>query len=91
MEEINTYELSLVASPDLSEFDVQKVIDKVKTSITSKGGTVQKEHTWGKKRLAYPIGKAEFGYYQTLIFDSPKETIAEIDKDIRLIPEIIRH
>ena len=88
---INTYELAVVVSPDLSEFDVQKVMDKVKTAITSKEGSIQKEHTWGKKRLAYPIGKAEFGHYQTLLFNSPRETIAEIDKDIRLTPEIIRH
>lgn len=91
MEENNVYELAVVVSPDLSEFDVQKIMDKGKTSISSKGGTIQKEHTWGKKRLAYPIGKVEFGHYQTLIFDSPKEAIAEIDKDIRLTPEIIRH
>ncbi|MFA5967295.1 MAG: 30S ribosomal protein S6 [Patescibacteria group bacterium] len=91
MEENNVYELAVVISPDLSEFDVQKIVDKVKISIASKGGSAQQEHTWGKKRLAYPIGKAEFGYYQTLIFDSPKEAIAEIDKDIRLTPEIIRH
>ena len=91
MEGNDIYELAVVLSPDLSEFDVQKVMDKVKTSITSKGGSIQTEHTWGKKRLAYPIGKAEFGHYQTLTFDSPRDTIAEIDKDIRLTPEIIRH
>lgn len=91
MEGNNVYELAVVLSPDLSEFDVQKVMDKVKTAITSKEGAIQKEHSWGKKRLAYPIGKAEFGHYQTLIFDAPRETIAEIDKDIRLTPEIIRH
>ncbi len=91
MEGNNIYELAVVLSPDLSEFDVQKVMDKVKTSITSKGGAIQTEYTWGKKRLAYPIGKAEFGHYQTMIFDSPREAIAEIDKDIRLTSESIRH
>ena len=91
MEGSNIYELTLLISPDLSEFDVQKVVDKVKTSITSKGGAIQKEYTWGKKRLAYHIGKTEFGHYQTLIFEAPKETITEIDKDIRLMPELIRH
>ena len=59
MEGNNIYELAVLLSPDLSEFDVQKVIDKVKASINPKGGVVQKEYTWGKKRLAYPIGKAE--------------------------------
>mgnify|MGYP001569418797 CR=1 FL=1 len=87
----STYELTVLFPQDLSDFDVQKVMDKVKTSITSKGGTIQKEHTWGKKRLAYHIGNVEFAHYQTVVFNSLKEVIAEIDKDIRLTPEIIRH
>jgi len=88
---VNTYELTILLSSDLSEFDVQKVIDKVKSSIIAKGGNILEELNWGKKRLAYPIGQAEFGHYQTLIFDSPKQTIVEIDKDIRLTPEILRY
>lgn len=87
----STYELSVVISPDLSEFDIPKVMDKIKNSISGKNGSILKEHTWGKKRLAYPIGKAEYGHYQSIVFTGLKETLAEIDRDIRLMPEIIRH
>ncbi len=88
---VSTYELSVVITPDLSEFDIPKVMDKIKNSIIGKNGSIQKEHTWGKKRLAYPIGKAEYGHYQSIVFTGLKEVLAEIDKDIRLMPEIIRH
>lgn len=87
----STYELSVVITPDLSEFDIPKVMDKIKNSIIGKNGSILKEHTWGKKRLAYPIGKAEYGHYQSVVFTGLKEVLAEIDKDIRLMPEIIRH
>ncbi len=87
----STYELTVLLPQDLSDFDVQKVIDKVKTAITSRGGNIQKEHTWGKKRLAYHINKVEFAHYQTLIFQVLKEAILDITKDIQLMPEIIRH
>ena len=87
----STYELTLLVSPDLSEFDDQKVADKVKTMVIGRNGQIIKEHTWGKKRLAYPIKTADFGYYFTIIFTLAKESINELSHDISLVPEVIRH
>ncbi|MBU1092103.1 30S ribosomal protein S6 [Patescibacteria group bacterium] len=87
----STYELTLLVSPDLSEFDAQKVVDKVKNMITSRDGQIIKEHNWGKKRLAYPIKKTDSGYYQTIIFTAPKEAINEVTRDMLLVPEILRY
>lgn len=87
----STYELTLLVSPDLSEFDALKVADKVKNMITSRNGQIIQEHTWGKRRLAYPIKKADSGYYQTIIFTAPKEVINEVTRDILLVPEILRY
>lgn len=86
-----TYELTLLINPDLTEFDVQKVIDKIKKNITSSKGEVVKEHSWGKKQLAYPINKAEFGYYHTIIFNAPGEIINGLIRELQLAPEIFRY
>lgn len=90
-EDYNTYELTLLLSPDLSEFDLQKIIDKIKATIGSEKGELIKEHAWGKKQLAYPIGKAEFGNYHTLVFTLPPAAIDELVKGLRLSSKIIRH
>ncbi|MFH1088757.1 MAG: 30S ribosomal protein S6 [Patescibacteria group bacterium] len=87
----STYELTLLVSPDLPEFDAQKVADKVKNMITDRNGQIIQEHNWGKKRLAYHIKKADSGYYQTIIFTAPKEAINEISHDMLLVPEILRY
>lgn len=87
----STYELTVLLPQELSDFDIQKVIDKVKATITSRNGSIQKENNWGKKRLAYHIGKIEFAHYHTLIFQALKEAVLDITKDIQLMPEIIRH
>lgn len=87
----STYELTLLILPDLSEFDAQKAVDKVRGMITSRDGQIIQEHNWGKKRLAYHIKKADSGYYHTIIFTIPKEAINEISHDILLMPEILRY
>ena len=57
------YELVYVADPRLSEEDVVGLTDEYKNMLTQGGGTVTKEESWGKKRLAYPIRKLNEGYY----------------------------
>jgi len=88
---INTYELTLLIDPDLSEFDLNKLIDKVKTLIKSNEGNLIKEHSWGKKQLAYPINKQEFGFYHTLVFELSTENVALINQELQLNAQIIRH
>ncbi|MEA1909828.1 MAG: 30S ribosomal protein S6 [Patescibacteria group bacterium] len=87
----NTYELTLLFSPDLSEIDLAKAIDKVKKSISSKEGDIKKEHSWGKKKLAYRIKKLEFGNYHTLVYTMPKESVNEIIRELELSSDVLRH
>ena len=87
----STYELTLLVLPDLSEFDAQKVANKVTGMIINHNGQIIREHNWGKRRLAYHIKKTDSGYYQTIIFTAPKEAINEISHDMLLIPEILRY
>ena len=57
------YELVFIADPRLSDEDVVALSDEYKEMVTAGGGTVTKQESWGKKRLAYPIQKLNEGYY----------------------------
>ena len=57
------YELVFIADPRLSEEDVVALTDEYKGMLTAGGGTISKQESWGKKRLAYPIRKLSEGYY----------------------------
>ncbi|OGB74313.1 30S ribosomal protein S6 [candidate division Kazan bacterium RBG_13_50_9] len=87
----STYELTLLLSPELSDFDLLKVVDKIKASIAAKNGQLVKEHSWGKKQLAYPVRRADFGHYYTLVFTFPPEAVEGLVKELQLTPEIFRH
>lgn len=57
------YEIVFVADPRLTDEDVVGLTDEYKNMLTATGGTITKQESWGKKRLAYPIQKLSEAYY----------------------------
>ncbi|MBW6431963.1 30S ribosomal protein S6 [Patescibacteria group bacterium] len=90
MEKYGNYELLYIVHPDL-ESSIDKVTDKIKTSIEKRGGKINYEENWGKRKLAYEIKKNDVGIYVLWFFAAPKKSIAKIEKEIRLTEEIIRY
>jgi small subunit ribosomal protein S6 len=86
-----TYELTVIISSDLSELDAGKAADKIKTSITSKGGEIINTSDWGKRKLAYLIKGNEFGFYQTFVFNLSPDAVATLTHELELDPVVLRH
>ena len=85
------YELMLILRPDLAEDRIQATIDRATRSIIGSGGQIIKVSPWGRRRLAYAIGPHREGSYHIVVFDAPSEAIAELEHDLRITEEVIRH
>src|SRR3989338_7823229 len=85
------YELTYLVSDEVREGDLNKVTCAVNGFITGLGGKIVKEDIWGRRKLAYPIKKADFATYVTLSFDLPADKAFELDRDIRQTTAIMRH
>jgi small subunit ribosomal protein S6 len=85
------YELMLVLRPDLPEEGVQGALDRTTRSISGSGGQIVKVSPWGRRRLAYPIGPHREGSYYIVVFDAPSETVAELERGLRITEEAMRH
>jgi small subunit ribosomal protein S6 len=53
-------------------------------------GDLQINH-WGRRQLAYPIGRAESGYYVIARFGAETAGLPEYERAIKLDDGIIRH
>lgn len=87
---MRNYEVAFIAQPDLDEASLTTLLDKAKGWITAAGGQITKVDQWGRRKLAYPIGKQTEGQYvfiQTLM--SPT-AMREIERSLRLTEQIIR-
>lgn len=87
---LRKYELMYVLRHDSSADVTQAAIDKVKDTIGAQGGTILLHESWGKKKLAYEIQKASKGIYQLTTFAADSSIIKEVERNLRIHPEVIR-
>ena len=85
------YELMLLLSPDLEDDKLQAAVEKVTRAIVNAGGSLSKVSPWGKRRLAYDIGKHRDASYFLIHFDIEPSQVREIERGLLITEEILRH
>jgi small subunit ribosomal protein S6 len=75
--------------PDL-EIDVDAPVAKIEKIISGAGGKITKRDNWGKKRLAYPVKKQQFGVYIYFELELPAEGVRQIESQLLITEEVIR-
>lgn len=85
------YELMYIVRPTVVEDQLTTVTDRVGTMVGSIGGEVTESNPWGKRRLAYPIEDHEDGYYILSKVMLPPERTQELENQLRIYDEVIRH
>lgn len=84
------YETTVVVDSLLKADDLRDLREKTASFISNHGGNVQKVEEWGKRRLAYEIGKKQYGYYLHMRFTAPEAVIALLEREYRLNESILR-
>lgn len=87
---MRNYELVYILRPNLEEEAEEAVLNKVK-SIIETGGEVEKVDVWGNRKLAYEIQKLTEGYYVLVNFKATQEIPKEIDRNLKIMDDAIRH
>lgn len=88
---LTRYELLFIVPNKFTEDESKEIAKKIKDAIIKSGGEITQSEAWGKKKLAYPIDGNINGYYSLLEFELATEHLAEIDKNLRLSNEVLRH
>jgi len=88
---VKAYELLLLLNPSLDEESRAAVLDKVHGLITADGGVVDNTDTWGKRKLAYEIGKLNEGDYELIDFHASADSIAELDRVLHITDPVVRY
>jgi len=88
---VRDYELGIVVSPEASEDQTKAILDRVTQVAQTNGGQVVKLHPWGRRRLAYPIERHRDGIYFFLDLSLTPQTVLEIDRNLKVTEEVIRH
>lgn len=86
------YELVYVVSPDATDEQVAEVHTQIEGIVQRMGGTLEKTESWGRRKLAYEIGRHKEGIYVLDVILGSGELMKEIDRRLKVTAElIIRH
>ena len=85
-----SYELMYIVRPNVDEQALAAVNEKVEKFVASAGGQMTKRDDWGKRRLAYPIGKSTEGFYAVLQLDMPAPAVRDLERNLKLTEEVLR-
>ncbi|MBI3290658.1 30S ribosomal protein S6 [Candidatus Falkowbacteria bacterium] len=87
----NNYELLYLISGNYTDKELTPTKELVKNLIAKFGGEIKSEDSLGKKKLAYPVKGDHQGYYLIYQFDMDGNNLAELNKNLKLTNEILRH
>ena len=85
------YELVYVVSPDATDEQVTELHTQVEAIVQRLGGAIEKTENWGRRRLAYEIGRHKEGTYVLEVINGTGELMKEIDRRLKVTDLIIRH
>ena len=88
---MRSYELMIITRGSLDETAVTATIERFTTLIADQGGTVERVDHWGKRQFAYEIQHMNEGYYTVIDMQVGSEGLVELERQLRLADEVVRH
>lgn len=88
---VNHYEVCYLVGANYTEEELIPLKEKIAATIAKAGGKISLEDSLGKKKLAYPIKGNHQGYYLIYQFDLEKDKLKELDRELKLTNELLRH
>jgi small subunit ribosomal protein S6 len=84
------YEHVFLARQDLSQQQVDALVEQYKGVIEANGGTVGRVENWGLKSLTYRVKKNRKAYYTLMDLNAPSAALNEMERQMGLSEDVLR-
>jgi small subunit ribosomal protein S6 len=84
------YECVVIARNDITQQQVDTVVDGLTAQIEAEGGLLRKREYWGLRSLAYRIKKNRKGHYMLLGLETAHAPLKEFERQLGLNEDILR-
>jgi small subunit ribosomal protein S6 len=88
---MKAYELLFFVNPAIEDETRAAVHARIEETIASQGGVVDSTEEWGKRKLAFEVEKLSEGDYSLVEFHAQPQSIAELDRVLRISDNVVRH
>ena len=84
------YETLYLLQPDLPNEKAEEFNNKISEMIKSHQGQILQTFNYGKRRLAYRVGKSNHGIYMFLNYLGQGNLVAEIERVLKIDDNILK-
>jgi small subunit ribosomal protein S6 len=84
------YEICFLVHPDQSE-QVPAMLERYRTLIEEKKGSIHRLEDWGRRQLSYPVAKLHKAHYVLMNIECDSETLTELEGVFRFNDAVLRH
>ena len=84
------YECVVIARNDVTQQQVEAVVDGLTAQVEAEGGLLRKREYWGLRTLAYRIKKNRKGHYMMLGLETTHAPLKEFERQLGLNEDILR-
>jgi len=85
------YELVYILPPDTTEQQVTELHTQVEGVVSRMNGQIEKTENWGRRKMAYDIGRHKEGVYVLDVINGTGELMKELDRRLKVVDQVIRH
>jgi small subunit ribosomal protein S6 len=84
------YELGVIIDPEIPPEEETATLGRLEGIITDAGGEVADKDTWGRRQLAYPIQKKNYGVYHFWKVNVGGEALEKLNFEMRTNDSVMR-
>jgi small subunit ribosomal protein S6 len=90
MQFAKNYETVFILTPVLSDVQMKDTVEKFRKVLVDNGAEMIHEENWGLRKLAYPIGHKNTGFYHLFEFKADTQLIATLETEYRRDERVLR-
>jgi len=88
---MRAYELMVIVDGTADDAGVDAAINRIVDQIAAKTGEIKTTERWGRRRFAYEIDHKTDGFYVVFEILAEAGALDDLDRQLRLADEIVRH
>jgi small subunit ribosomal protein S6 len=85
------YDIVVLVTPDLSDEEAAKVTADYRKLLADGGAEMVRDEPWGRRRLAFSIGRKREAYYHLFQVRALPALVTEVERRLKLSDQILRH
>jgi small subunit ribosomal protein S6 len=85
------YEPIFILRSEVTRESSESISSRVSDVVAREGGKLTRLENWGRRKLAYPVGKQKRGVYVYVKFIGKGGIVSELERNLRLQDDVIKY